>query len=357
MIIVLRHYFKTHYKPSLILALHFLAFMCIHLLFVPESYLGEQDFDLAQVLLKGDVFIALILPILTIAFLEATMNRSSTKLLFAFCSYYAFLAGFSFSFQWAFTFQDFWFISLSNEVIFLYMIPFAVVVVYVFFRLVQVVRFNKKTATNLGAPATTFNRSTLLFITWTMCLLLRYLGLLLITLGGLNWWTDLIFIAGIVFMAVVYLYDPSAFYISNARIEAIWFFSADSGLLFYWYGENADDSGNLKVSGLQGADTLLREITGASTFPHLLMSLDRVVYLEYESLEPEIIAGGIIATEYNPALAPTLKRALSLFVKTYSDDLKHWNNNQDTFCNFTPSLVNVFDYAFSKEKRMECLGN
>ncbi len=350
-ILIFRHYLKTRYKASLILAMHFILFMGIHISFIPVPYLGISEGDIAKPLLILDVLLSLALPLLTVSFFETTLNRASNKLLIIFLEYFAFLIGFSFAFEWKFTFNEFWFISLENNVIFLYAIPFAGVVFYVFVRLYQIYQFNKMVVKSKKVEKT-WIKSTLLFATLTLCLLLRYLGFLLITVQGLDFFSELISIFGMVVMAIIYLYDPSAFFISNARIQSISIFEENTGVAYYWYGQKPENE-SWKVCGLHGASNLLRDLSGASSHPNLLRFVDRVIFLEYLKSENIPVAAVIFATDYNPAFAFTLKQCVALFIRKYQTMLREWKGNQDVFKKFTSDLMNIFDYAFPKELRQK----
>ncbi len=352
-IFIFRHYFKTQYRASFILGLHFLAILGIHLCFAPVPWI--KDLNIAQNLLKGDVLISMALPALAVAFFETTMNRSSKKILILFMAYYTFLLGIAFSPIWDFIFNDFWFISFAPTTVILFALPFAAVAIYIFIRLAQIIRFNQR-AQKLGDVTRNWKVQSLFIVVWTFCLLGRYLALLLITINGIDWFTEIIFLLTIFTVALIYLYDPSIFFISNAKIQLITFFDATSGLTFYAFGSSLG-SIDLKVSGLHGADTLLKEIAGASSHPSLLRFIDRVVMLEYQKVENTSIAAAIIATEYNPALVPSLRKALNSFGKKYYAILKDWNNDQNVFTDFTPDLFNIFDYAYPKRFKLQNLMN
>jgi hypothetical protein len=105
----------------------------------------------------------------------------------------------------------------------------------------------------------------------------------------------------------------------------------------------------LSSSGLLGAGLLQREITGASSLPHRLIFLDRVVLIEYQKIYETRLGIAMIIDGYNPAFLPSLKHGLHTFIKTYQNELKDWNGKTTVFDNFRQKLIDIFSYALTQD--------
>lgn len=344
-ILIANQYFRTRYRPSLILLLQYIAFISIHFLWLPISFLGAEQLEPANYLMLGIIFIVLLFPSFTIAFFESTGTHPFGKLLITSVLYYTFLIGYAFTINWVFVFDRIWRYQMSEIVLILFIIPFAAVVVYIFTRLLQILTSKTRNA-GLKMQWGFGKRAKILLLIWTGGLLFRYLSILLLARDGVSEFSIVILILSVFTIALVFLYDPSAFFLSNARIQSFLIFDAQSGKLLYSMGGAEDD---LKASGLYGASTLEREISGASSLPHLLVFFDRVLLIEYQKVHDKLLAAAMIATKYNPVFLPSLSYGFHQFIKIFEKDIKNWNGSQLMFEKFTPKAMRIFNYAYSKD--------
>ncbi len=346
-ILIANHYFKTRYRPSLILLLLYLAFFSIHLLWLPLSFLGIDQKELASNLMIGIIFIVLSFPTFTIAFFESTGNQPLGKNLILSILYYTFLIGFGFSIEWGrgFIFERIWRYQMSESVLVLFVIPFAVVVIYTFIRLSQIL-LNVPRTNPISVHWRFENKSKILLMIWSGGLMLRYLSILLLARDGVSEFSLIILVLSVFTITLVFLYDPSTFFLSNARIQSFLIFDAQSGSLLYTMSGAQDD---LRASGLFGASILEQEISGASSLPHMLMFLDRVVLIEYQKVHDKILAAALFATKYNPVFSPSLSYGFHQFIKDYASEIKNWRGDPSIFNKFTPKAMRILNYAYLKQ--------
>ncbi len=343
--LIANQYLKTRYRPSLILLLHYVCFISIHVLWLPLSFMGIDQSDPARFLMIGMIFIILSFPCFTIAFFESTGKGSLSILLMSFIFYYLFLIGYSFSINWLFVFERIWRYQIGENVLILFIIPFAGVVIYIVIRLLRIIFFLPKRE-SIKNHQVSGKMPNILLLVWTGGLLLRYLSILFLATEGVSEFSILILILSVFTIALVFLFNPSTFFLSNARIQSFLIFEAQSGNLLYSMVGPQDD---LRASGLHGTSLLEREITGASSMPQMLIFVDRVVLIQYQKIHDKLLAAAMIVTKNNPVFIPSLNYGLHLFIKTFPTEIKNWNADREVFKNFTVKATKIFSYAYSTE--------
>ncbi len=344
---IANNYMKTRFRPGVILLIQYIAFFMIHLLWIPISQLGEDQYELAKDIMIGVIFVVLSFPSLTIGFFESTRNKPINLLMLLFNIYYVFLLGYGFSIEWIFKFQRIWLYQISGAVLILFIIPFAGVVIYVFVRLIFLI-LNIPRKASLNMQWGFGKRSKTLVLIWTGGLLFRYLSILLISTQGVSEFSFLMLLMSVFTIALVFLYDPSSFFLSDAQIQEFLIFNAQTGIKLFSMGSSKDD---LKASGLLGASILEREISGASSLPHTLVFIDRIILIEYQQLEGIHLAAAMIVDKNNPVFLPSLKFCFHQFIKTYRKKLKNWQADQSIFNDFNAIAIKIFSYAYPLESR------
>ncbi len=340
--LIAKHYLKTRYRPSFILLLHYIVFVIDHILWIPISTLDIDQFIPARNAMIATIYVVLAIPCFTIAFFESSRNKPGTILVLLFVTYFFFLVGYGFSINWVFEFDRIWRYDISDTILVLFMLPFFGAVAYIFFQLFKIL-FNFPKSTPIKLQWKIGKRSKVLVLIWSGGLCFRYLSMLLIAAEGVSEFNFIIRLGSVILVALVFLYDPSSFFLSDAQIKAFLIFDAQSGVLLYSMGGAQDD---LRAAGLCGATTFEREITGASSLPHILLFPDRVILIEYQKVEGKLLAAAMIVDKYNPIFQPSLQFGLQQFLKEFRSELSDWSGDQTIFERFNQKSIEIFNYAY-----------
>ncbi len=342
--LIAKHYLKTRYRPTFILLLHYVVFVIDHILWIPISTLGFDQVIPAKSVMIATIYVVLVIPCFTVTFFESSRNKPNSILVLIFVTYFFFLVGYGFYIDWVFEFDRIWRYDISETILALFMLPFFGAVAYIFIQLFKIL-FNFPKATPLRLQWKTGKRSKLLVLFWSGGLCFRYLSMLLIAAEGVSEFNFIIRLGSVILVALVFLYDPSSFFLSDAQIKAFLIFDAQSGVLLYSMGGAQDD---LRAAGLCGATTFERDITGASSLPHILLFPDRVILIMYQKVEEKLLAAAMIVDKYNPIFQPSLQFGLQQFIKEFHSELRDWGGDQMIFERFNQKSYEIFNYAYNQ---------
>jgi hypothetical protein len=295
------------------------------------------------------IFIVLTIPSFTIAFFQSTRNQPLTLLLACFILSYFFLLGYSFSINWVFTYDRIWRYQITGIVLIIFILPFALAGLYVFILIVQLF-FSRLKSKSLKIKDKFGKGSKNMVFIWTIGLAVRYYSTYLIAAEGVTITSVFVRIGSMITMAIAFLYNPDSFFFSNAELKSYFIFNAKSGKLIYSLGGLEND---IRASGLFGTTQLQSEISGAYGLPHILTFIDRVVLIESQLCDDQLVAAVIIVDKNNPVFVSSLRFSLQYFIKNFYNYIKEDTNDQSKYNQFTSKLKEIFSYAYSPLETQE----
>ncbi len=355
-ILIIKHYVRTRYVTSLILALFFITKGSVDWLYLPVAWLGDTaggiivPFYIAITIIHHCALIFLLI------FFEAVFGNPLSPKTAPCIAYYGFLVCYALTMDWNFEYSGTrgWnpVYTPQDAIVFGgYMLIIFLLVAARFFQSVYA-RNIKSTNNAIEIESVSIMRVNKLVVIWLGGFLLGQFGIGVTQILEIEYVGYILGIIGILVTAFSYLYDPHAFFLSSAEIQAVLFFDAGTGLSFLAYGLEMDD--NLAAGGLLGSLTLQQEIMGTKKYPTLQVFGDKVFLLAYEKVGETLVAGAIIMNRYLQAMYPTLDRALHVFIARNKSALEQWHGGGErSFENVLPELLSIFEFAWSKKKRAE----
>lgn len=324
------------------------------IVFTPLLWLTGEQYEIALILLNITIYLVFAAFPLLLLFIETTRHRPLTFMMVFFAAFFGYIMGYFTSQRWIFKYTPSgWSLVWEEGATHLFLLYLGTFLV---FGTGAIIRILDRTFRS--------GREGILVKKWKHIMDLEgisylWLGGILITTIGISIAVAVnkieigvpLAVVGVILTNWSYIKNPNTFFLSNAEIQSIMIFNAESGVPYLVVGKEFKGpmTEETAVGALLGSTIFQREVTGAGSLPSILVYGDRVVFLASKQAAGQTILAALICNANVTSILPSLRHALRKFVKKYKDKLGKWKGDSQIFWEFIPEMLSIFSYAWSKE--------